>query len=156
MIITGDCLRMGDAAANQHGVEAEGAGAANVRCKLVTDHYHISGAAASQCLLKNDGTGLAEPVKVQSTSSGITLVQSCFQDQGDTAAGNAETPVGLRIDQIGVGQHQANILAVIEFANQSGQDGIHRFEEREAGFVSDYRDINVSSGGTTTPPANST
>jgi hypothetical protein len=30
-------------------------------------------------------------------------VQSCFQDQGDTAAGNAETPIGFRVDQIGVG-----------------------------------------------------
>ena len=65
MIITGDCLRMGDAAANQHGVEAEGMGAANVRCKLVADHYHISGATASQGLLKDDSMGLTEPVKVK-------------------------------------------------------------------------------------------
>ena len=103
MIVNGDCCRMGDAAANQHGVYTEAMGAANVGGKLVTDHNHVPGAAAPQCLLEDDGMGFAEPVKVQFTASGITLVKRCFQDQGDTTASNAETSIGFRIDQIGVG-----------------------------------------------------
>ena len=93
MVVNDDCLPGVDAAANQYGIEAESVGTAYVCCKLITDHYHISGAAASQCLLKDGGMGLAEPIELQMTLSGITLVQRRFEDQGDSAAGYAEIQI---------------------------------------------------------------
>ena len=64
MVISGDGILVGDTAANQHGVDAKGMGTLNVGCNLVTDHYHISGAATSQSLFKDGDMGLAEPVKL--------------------------------------------------------------------------------------------
>ncbi len=137
---------VGNAGTDQSTVQAEGLRTANIRFQLIADHDHIHRSAALQCFFENGGMGFAEAVKLQAAVIWVAQLQGGLNHPGDASAGKAESAAGFGVNQIGIGQDKVNRLPAVDLAKKFGNNRIHGFDKRIAGFIPDNKSDKTGGG----------